>query len=219
MTSVNERLVFSGVQELSTLELLSLALGDAMLEGDPISEQLTLLMQGYPTVHELCKTDVGYLISEYGLGENLATQLCALLEVARRLTIPQNTTRYQITTASDAAKLVIPDLGHLDHEEMRILLLDQKNHVVGNQRLYQGTVGEISARMAEVFHQAITRKCAGIILCHNHPTDSLDPSPEDIAFTKLCVAAGQLLDIEVVDHLIIGAQHFLSLKDLLRWSK
>ncbi len=216
MNYLRERLQHLGAQELSNVDLLSLALW-TRFPGNTAGEHLHHLLTAYPTFHELLKVDFGQLASEYGLGRVKAAQLQALLEIARRLTIPVPTKNYQITSAADAASLVIPDMGHLDHEEMRVVLLSTKNHVLANLLLYQGTLNGACARIAEVFRPAITRKCSSIILCHNHPSESLIPSPEDLEFTKQCVQAGELLDIAVLDHLIIGSHSFLSLKEQMKW--
>jgi DNA repair protein RadC len=109
------------------------------------------------------------------------------------------------------------DMAHLDHEQMRILVLDSKNQVVENINRYRGTVNSSVLRAAEVFRSAVIRNCPGVIVCHNHPSGDPTPSPEDLAVTEQLVAAGRVLDIELVDHLIIGQQRFVSLKERLRW--
>src|SRR5947209_13186667 len=111
----------------------------------------------------------------------------------------------------------MPDMAFLDHEELRVLVLDTKNGVVANLLLYQGTVNSSTIRTAEIFRPAVTRKCPGIIVCHNHPSGSVEPSPEDLEVTKLWVEAATLLEIDLVDHLIIGAHRYLSLKEHLLW--
>jgi DNA repair protein RadC len=100
---------------------------------------------------------------------------------------------------------------------MRILVFDTKNRVVENISRYQGTVNSSVLRAAEVYRPAVIRNCPAIIICHNHPSGDPTPSPEDIAVTQQLVAAGQQLDIELVDHLVIGNQRFVSLKERLRW--
>ncbi len=100
---------------------------------------------------------------------------------------------------------------------MRVLLLDAKSQLVEKVSLYQGTANSSVLRAAEVFRLAIIRNCPGLILCHNHPSGDPTPSPEDIEATKQLVAADRILDIELVDHLIIGHQRFVSLKEHLRW--
>ena len=108
------------------------------------------------------------------------------------------------------------EMAFLDHEQMRILVLDTKNRVVENISRYQGTVNSSVLRAAEVYRPAVIRNCPAIIICHNHPSGDPTPSPEDISVTQQLVAAGQHLDIELVDHLVIGNQRFVSLKERLR---
>ena len=100
---------------------------------------------------------------------------------------------------------------------MRILVLDTKNRVVDNISRYQGTVNSSVLRAAEIYRPAVIRNCPAVLICHNHPSGDPTPSPEDIAVTQQLVAAGQQLDIELVDHLVIGNQRFVSLKERLRW--
>ncbi len=151
------------------------------------------------------------------MGEAKSAQVKAALEIGRRLALVQPDTRYKISTPADAANLVMLDLAYLDTEQMRILLLDAKSHLVEKASLYQGTANSSVLRAAEVFRPAIIRNCPGLILCHNHPSGDPTPSKEDIETTKQLVEAGRILDIELVDHIIIGHQRFVSLKEHLRW--
>ncbi len=211
---LRERLQQSGVQSLSNAELLSIVLRTGS-ESESVIEHVQTILNSY-SLQELMRVDFDELCRQHGLNAPKAAQLQAFLETARRLTLPP-TKRYLITCPQDAAKLVTPDMAFLDHEEMRVLVLDSKHQVVANVLLYKGTVNSSVARVSEIFHLAVTRKCPGIIICHNHPSGSTEPSPEDIDFTKLCVAAGKILEIELVDHLIVGAQSFLSLREQLLW--
>ena len=151
------------------------------------------------------------------MGEAKSAQVKAALELGRRLASAQVDTRYRISTPADAANLVMLDMAYLDSEQMRILLLDSKSQLVEKVNLYQGTANSSVLRAAEIFRPAIIRNCPGLILCHNHPSGDPTPSPEDIEATKHLVAAGRILDIELVDHIIIGHQRFVSLKEHLRW--
>src|SRR5260370_21462988 len=100
---------------------------------------------------------------------------------------------------------------------MRILLLDAKSRRVEKVSLYQAPANSAVLRAAEIFRPAIIRTCPGLILCHNHPSGDPTPSPEDIKATRQLVEAGRILDIELVDHLVIGHQRFVSLKEHLKW--
>jgi len=170
------------------------------------------------SLQELLILDFGELSREYWLGDAKAAQMQAVVELARRLTIPASKERYQITSPSDAASLVRSEMSFLDHEELRVLCLDTKNQVVANIKLYQGTLNSSVLRAAEIFRPAITRNCAGILLCHNHPSGNPTPSPEDEQVTLHLVQAAKLFEIDLVDHVIIGSGHrFFSLKEKLRW--
>ena len=100
---------------------------------------------------------------------------------------------------------------------MRILVLDSKNQVVENIDRYSGTVNSSVLRAAEIYRPAITRNCPAVLVCHNHPSGDPTPSPEDIAVTEQLVQAGKVLDIELVDHLVIGNHKYVSLKEQMRW--
>ena len=100
---------------------------------------------------------------------------------------------------------------------MRILVLDTKNQVVENTSRYRGTVNSSVLRAAEIFRPAIIRNCPGVIICHNHPSGDPTPSLEDISVTEQLVSASRVLDIELVDHLVIGNHRFVSLKERMGW--
>ncbi len=100
---------------------------------------------------------------------------------------------------------------------MHILILDTKNQVVENVKRYKGTINSSVLRASEVFRPAIVRNCPNVIVCHNHPSGDPTPSPEDIEVTKQLVNAGQLLDIELLDHIVIGNPRYVSLKEHIRW--
>src|SRR5258708_35232018 len=100
---------------------------------------------------------------------------------------------------------------------MCVFVLDTKNGVVANLLLYQGTVNSSVLRISEIFRPAITRKCPSIIICHDHPSGSTEPSPEDLQVTNQLVEAGRHLNIDLLDHIIIGGYNFQSLKEQLRW--
>src|SRR6266567_3814632 len=205
-----------GVTTLSNAELLTLVLrtGEA---SESIVPRLYSLLSSY-NVQQLLHIDFGELCQQYGLGEAKAAQLQAVLEVARRLTIPRDEERYTIKSPLDAANFVRPEMEFLDHEELRVLVLDTKNQVDANLLLYQGTINSSVLRVAEIFRPAITRKSPNIIICHNHPSGDPTPSPEDITTTEQVIEAGKFLEVDLLDHIIIGKNpRFVSLKERLRW--
>lgn len=213
---VRERLQLSGADILSNAELISLVFGTAPSSQRTIHQVHTLFTSN--SLQELLHIDFGDYSRTYHLSDTKAAQVMAVLELARRLTIPNQSEQYQIRSPSDAATLVSSEMAFLDHEELRVLCLDTKNHVVANIKLYQGTLNSSVLRVAEIFRPAITRNCAGILICHNHPSGDPKPSPEDISVTRQLLEAAKLFDIDFVDHVIIGSnQRFCSLKEQMMW--
>jgi DNA repair protein RadC len=109
--------------------------------------------------------------------------------------------------------LLLPEMGLLEAEQMRLLLLDTKNRLIAALTLYAGTVSACQVRVAEVFREAVRRNASALILAHNHPSGMADPSPEDVRLTREVVQAGRLLGVDVLDHLIIGADAYTSLRE------
>ncbi len=213
---VRERLQLSGADTLSNAELIAIVFGTASSAQRTIHQVSTLFAS--TSLQELLHIDFGDFSRTFHLGDTKAAQVMAVLELARRLTVPNQLEQYQIRSPADAYSLVSSEMAFLDHEELRVLCLDTKNHVVANIKLYQGTLNSSVLRVAEVFRPAITRNCAGLIICHNHPSGDPKPSPEDEAVTLQLVEAAKLFDIDFVDHLIIGSkERFCSLKEKLRW--
>jgi DNA repair protein RadC len=105
------------------------------------------------------------------------------------------------------------EMGYLAQEQLRVLCLDTKNYVVAQQVVYQGTVNSSVVRVAEVFKPAISRTCPAIIVVHNHPSGDPAPSPEDVRTTEQLRKAGELLDIELLDHIVVGHNCFVSMKE------
>jgi DNA repair protein RadC len=103
-------------------------------------------------------------------------------------------------------------MGLLEQEHLRVVLLNTKNHVLGMPTVYRGSLNTSVIRTAEVFRDAVKENCASIIVVHNHPSGDPTPSPEDVRVTRDLVAAGKLLDIEVLDHLVIGRNRYVSLR-------
>lgn len=211
-----ERLRVYGPQALSNAELLAIILRTGTAQ-DNVLELAGKLLAQFSGLGGLLRTDFSELCQVHGLGEAKTAQLKAALEMGARLNRQELDAKYQIRSPRDAANLVMVEMTHLDHEQMRILVLDTKNQVVENINRYRGTVNSSVLRVAEIFRPAITRNCPAVLVCHNHPSGDPTPSPEDISVTEQLVQAGKVLDIELVDHLIIGSHKYISLKEQLRW--
>jgi DNA repair protein RadC len=118
-----------------------------------------------------------------------------------------------VHSPADAAILVQYEMSALEQEVLKVILLDSRNHVMDIAELYRGSLNSSQVRVGELFRPAIRRNSAAIIIAHNHPSGDPSPSPDDIAITRAIVQAGKLLDIDVLDHLVIGKGRFVSMKE------
>jgi len=121
--------------------------------------------------------------------------------------------RPAVHSPQDAVSLIDPFIGALDREELWVIDLDTRNRVMSLVQLYRGSVNCSQVRVAEVFRQAVIDNAPALIVCHNHPSGDVSPSPEDVAVTRSIVQAGKLLDIEVLDHLVVAKGAHASLKE------
>jgi len=137
----------------------------------------------------------------------------AALELGRRLLVESPDARPQVTSPTNAANLVLLEMSLLEKEEVRVVILDTRNRVLSIPTIYVGSLNTNVVRVAELFRDAIKHNAAAIIVVHNHPSGDPTPSPEDVRLTEMLVQAGKLMDIEVLDHLIIGQGRFVSLKE------
>src|SRR5947208_2220277 len=134
-------------------------------------------------------------------------------ECGARLDLTSTGTRWTARHPADVADRLILQLGTLPREELHVLLLNAKCVVTGQERVYAGNVSSSLVRVGELFRSAVDRTAASIILVHNHPSGDPTPSPDDLHLTAEAIAAGRLLDIAVLDHLVIGAGTYVSLRD------
>lgn len=206
-----ERLAQAGPGALSSAELLAIVLRTGV-DGENAVHMAERLLAHFGGLAGLASADHAELTAVRGLGAAKAAQLQAAFELGRRLAASAPEERPQIRSPDDAASLVMVEMGLLRQEQLRVILLDSKNRVVAIPTVYVGSVNTTVVRAAEVFREAITRNCAALILAHNHPSGDPTPSPEDEALTRQIVRAGALLDIEVLDHLIIGRQRYISMR-------
>jgi DNA repair protein RadC len=136
------------------------------------------------------------------------------LELARRLAAAQARPRWRIRTPSDVGERLLPAMRYLEHEELRTLLLNTKNVVVAEQTVYVGNLAGSAVRVGEVFRDAVRRQAAAMVVVHNHPSGDPTPSADDLRITAELVQAGRLLDIELLDHVVVGAEGWVSLRAL-----
>jgi DNA repair protein RadC len=207
-----ERLLNRGAGALSDAELLAIILRTGVRDENVVILAQRLLST-FGGLTGLAKANPTELIAARGLGPAKAAQLKAALEIGRRLLIESPDERPQVRSPADAANLVMSRMSLLDQEHLCTMLLDTKNRVVATPEIYVGSLNTSLIRVGELFREAIRANCASLIVVHNHPSGDPTPSPEDVAVTRQIVEAGKLLDVDVLDHLVIGRQRFVSLKE------
>jgi DNA repair protein RadC len=207
-----ERLALRGPAGLSAAELIGLIWGSGAA-GRSAVDIATDTMARFEDLTALARASDVELASVPGIGPARAAQLAAAFELGRRLLADWPTGRWTIRAPRDVADRLILQMGRLEREELRVILLNAKNHVLRVTTAYVGNVSTSLVRVGELFRDAVRADAAGVILVHNHPSGDPTPSPDDLHLTAEALAAGRLLDIDLLDHLVIGHDAFVSLRD------
>jgi DNA repair protein RadC len=207
-----ERLLHAGAAALSTTELMAIILRVGV-GGESVLSVAQRLLVRFDGLAGLARASTAELTAEHGIGEAKVAQLKAAFELGRRLLVTSPAERPQVRSPADAAQLLMAEMALLEQEHLRLVLLDTKNYVLSIPTVYVGSLNTSLIRIGELFRYALRENCAALIVAHNHPSGDPTPSPEDVIMTGKIVEGGQLLDIEVLDHLIIGRGRFVSLKE------
>lgn len=205
-----ERLAQLGAQVLSTAELLAVLLRVGV-RGENAIQLGQRLLQDFNGLSGLQRASYAELKSQHGVGNAKAAQIKAAIDLGRRLAAQTPEDKPIIHSPEDAADLVQYEMSALEQEQLRVMLLNTRNHVLDVKTIYQGSLNSSQVRVGELFRPAVRQNAAAVIIVHNHPSGDPSPSPDDVAITKVIIDAGKLLDIQVLDHLIIGRGRFISL--------
>ncbi len=205
-----ERLWRLGPGALSSRELLAILLGTGSGKHDALATADLLLGAADSSLRRLAARPGAELLLTDGVGEAKAARLLAAFELAARLAREARPATPRISEPADVARLVGDRLRDLPVEEFHLLALDTRSRVLRDVLITRGLLDSSLVHPREVFRAAIAEAAAGIILVHNHPSGDPTPSPEDRAVTRQLVAAGQLLDLPVFDHVIIAGDRFTS---------
>ncbi len=207
-----ERLKEHGASSLSNAELLAIILRTGTAAENVLGLASRLLAR-YGGLGGLVRAPLSELYGQYGLGLAKAAQIKAALESGRRLISITPEERPVVHSPQDVANLLLAEMGYLEQEQLRVLLLNTKNQVLAMPEIYRGSVNTQLIRVGELFREAVRQGCAAIVVVHNHPSGDPTPSAEDIQVTRQIIEAGRMLDIEVLDHIVMGEQRFVSLKE------
>ena len=207
-----ERLAKHGPGALTNAELLAILLRVGV-QGENAVQVGQRLLQDFNGLSGLHHAPFAEICDQHGIGAAKAAQIKAAIELGHRLLVFSPEDRPAIHSPADAAALVQFEMSGLEQEHLRVLLLDTRNRVLHIEEVYRGSLNSSQVRVGELFKAAIRRNAAAIIVVHNHPSGDPTPSPDDVAVTRALVEAGRLLDIQVLDHLVIGGGRFVSLKE------
>jgi DNA repair protein RadC len=206
-----ERLERLGPKALSNSELLAILLRSGVA-GENAVQLAQRLLNTFGGVTGLHRASFHEVRSQHGVGIAKSSQIKAALELGYRMKL-ETLTRDCIHSPDEASQLVLHEMTALEQEELWVILLNTRNQYLSTKSIYRGSLNSSQVRVGELFKDAIRLNAASIIIAHNHPSGDPTPSPDDIAVTRAIVEAGKLLDIDVLDHLIIGSGKYISLKE------
>ncbi|MBP2000403.1 DNA repair protein RadC [Paenibacillus shirakamiensis] len=208
-----ERMLQYGAGALSHAELLAILLRTGTHQESALHVAQRILNQ-VGGLRNLVDVTVDELMQIKGIGAAKAVQLKAGMELGIRMAASRNPSDLKtIRAPRDAADLVFEQLRYLKKEHFICLFLNTKNHVIAQETLSIGSLNASIVHPREVFRAAIKCSSASIVCAHNHPSGDPSPSPEDIQITRRLYEAGQIVGIDVLDHIIIGDGEFVSLKE------
>ena len=208
-----EKLLKSGRQGLSDSELLAIILGSGSRDKSAVDLAKEILKDCNNNLDELGKVSIESLMNYKGVGEAKAIKIAAVLELGRRRQASQALEKQAIRSSHDAYETLRPILSDLAHEEFWILILNTANKVIRKERISSGGINATIADPRIIFKLAIRYSATSIILAHNHPSGSTDPSKADIKLTQKLQFAGKHIDILILDHIIVGDNSYFSFKD------
>jgi DNA repair protein RadC len=207
-----ERLLSQGPGSLTTAELLAIILRTGTKEesAERLAERV---LREMGSLRAIAQSHVEALSQIKGIGIVKAIEIRAAVELGKRLIALSDGVKPVIHSPADAANLLMAELRYEPQEHFKALLLDSKNQVLRSPTITIGTVNASLIHPREVFRPALVHPCVSVILAHNHPSGDPTPSREDLEVTRQLVAAGKVLGIDVLDHVIVGDARFVSLKE------
>lgn len=208
-----EKLARHGAAALGDNELLAAIVGTGFRHADALAIANDLLA-ARGGVHGLARSTCDELARAPGVGAAKAAQILAAVELGRRTLSHAPSARLQLRTPRDAALYLLPQFGLRPVEQFGVVLLDTKHRVLRAAVLAIGSLNVTAVQPREVFREAMLGAAAAIVIFHNHPSGDPSPSPDDVELTRRLVAAGVVMGIEVVDHIVLGDARYWSFKEM-----
>jgi len=208
-----EKLIANGINTLSNAELLAIIIGSGTRVDTAVELSKKILHVVGNNLHELGKLDIPSLKKISGIGPAKAMAIMACFELGRRRDTSGKLTERKICGSKDAFDLFHPLLGDIHHEEFWVLLLNRSNRVIDKVKISQGGISGTIIDTRIILKNAVDRLSSSIILCHNHPSGNLKPSDADIRITNKLKDSAQIMDLNLLDHIIIADNSYFSFAD------
>lgn len=208
-----EKLLLNGRRSLTDAELMAILIGSGSQNETAVELSKKILRDAGNDLNALAKFALADLCKFKGIGEAKAITIIAALELGRRRKALFSESKPKISTSKDVHEALKHTYEDLNHEEFWVLLLNNKNHIIGRELISKGGIDVVSVDIKLIFHVALGLKATGIVLSHNHPTGIPVPSLTDISLTKKIVEAASFLEIRVLDHVIFGEGNYYSFGD------
>jgi len=208
-----EKLLKKGVQSLSDAEIIALLIGSGTKNESAVELSKKVLRSASNNLNELGKLDIPELTKMKGIGEAKAITILAALELGRRRKVSDVLIKKKISQSKDVYELFQPVIGDLPHEEFWILLLNRSNRIIEKIKISQGGVSGTVIDVKIILKHAVDKLASSVILCHNHPSGNRNPSGADNSITSKLKEGSQLLDIQILDHIIIADIEYFSYAD------
>ncbi|MGG7056692.1 RadC family protein [Clostridium nigeriense] len=208
-----EKLLINGPETLSNAELLAVILRTGT-RGENIVSLSTRVLSEFNGLDGLLDAGIDEITSIKGIKNIKASQIMAIGELVRRINMLSLIRESKsITSPNDIARLVMKEMVFLKQEVLKLIMLDTKNNIIGIKDVFKGSLNSSIVHPREIFKEALKKSSSSIIICHNHPSGDPTPSKEDINITIRLKECGKIMGIDLLDHLIIGKNQYVSLKE------
>jgi DNA repair protein RadC len=209
-----EKMLKNGLSVLTDAELVAIIIGSGNATESAVELSRRMLLSFNNNLDALSKATVDHLKNQFnGIGEAKAINILAALELGKRRHLLRQPERFQIKSSSDVWDYLGYELSHLQHEEFWVVYLDRSNKVIDKMKVSQGGISGTMLDVRLILKPAIEKLASGMVLLHNHPSGNLQPSEQDIAFTRKAIQAAEWIDVKVIDHLISAGKHYYSFAD------
>ncbi len=208
-----EKLLSKSQRALTDTELLAIVIGSGTARQSAVELSRNILNSVSNNLSELARLDLPALLRFKGIGTAKASNIMAVMELARRRRLSEGLQKKAIGCSMDAFEIMQPLLGDLPYEQFWVMLLNRGNRILKTVCISEGSVSGTVADPKKIFKTALEHNASSIILCHNHPSGQTTPSSNDKRITSQCSEAGAFLDLPVLDHMIITSGHYFSFAD------